>query len=324
MILLFALVQPLFAAGQSACIGDTNADDIIGVDDVLSVLAEYGGEYGGDPLISDTNADDIIDIHDVLSVLAVYGASADGSGGGRACIHKGNYQCSELKPLFHENQCSCPFESDTKCTAIRSAFDGCGCADSQPQFASGDSVSGLPKFTTKRNCKDIELKMEQLNTGGQGTTYRLSLDLGTDMANVYAIYGTADHPMSFPASYQEAAPFGVNIGGAHNSFFAIKSGAQYDSWLTVGQTEPSFANTGTLSSIGIGWDDWTSSNKLLVEDGAVFYMSPDDGPATGSGGSGVVVAQVTVTGSFIGTLNAQGRSNNGDDWYCEGLTYSLR
>jgi len=309
VILLFALVQPLFAAGQSACIGDTNDDGEIDVHDVLSVLTVYGG----DPLISDTNADDIIDVHDVLSVLAVYGASADGSGGGRACIHKGNYQCSELKPLFHEKQCSCQFESDTRCTAIRSAFDSCGCADSQPQFAS--SVSVLPKFTTKRNCKDIKLKYGRY-TGVQGTTYRLSLELGSEQENVYAIYGTKDHPMSFPASYQEAPPFGNDLGKVSSVFWAIKPGAEFDGWLTVGET----SGVELYTTPGIDFDGWTDESGLSVANGAVFWMDPDSGPSNEA-----MVAQITVDdgSSFTVALNAQGRSDDGDDWYCEGLTFEV-
>ena len=314
VILLFALVQPLFAAGQSTCIGDTNDDDIIDVNDVLSVLTVYGASADSSSVMSDlidTNDDDIIDVHDVLSVLAVYGASADSSSG-RACIHKGNYQCSELKPLFRETQCSCPFESDTRCTAIRSAFDICGCADSQPQFASGDSVSVLPKFTTKRNCKDIKLKyvISETQSGELGTTYQLYLELGSEQENVYAIYGTKDHPMSFPASYQVAAPYGNNVGEVSSIFFAISAESEFDGWLAVGPT------SGEVS-VGIDFDGWTASSGLSVANGAVIWMNPDEGPSD----KAVLVAQITVAdgSSFTVALNAQGRSNDGDDWYCEGL-----
>ena len=82
--------------------------------------------------------------------------------------------------------------------------------------------------------------------------------------------------MSVPAAYQEATPFGANTGGTNPAFWAVMAGAQYDSWLTVGITDGDAA--GALSSIGIDFDTWTESSPLATSDGAVFWMSPDNGP----------------------------------------------
>ena len=54
----------------------------------------------------------------------------------------------------------------------------------------------------------------QVSTDGDGTTYQLSLTLSGDAKNVYTIYGDEDTILSMPPSYQEAAPFGANVGGA--------------------------------------------------------------------------------------------------------------
>ena len=43
------------------------------------------------------------------------------------------------------------------------------------------------------------------------TTYRLSLQLSGDAANVYTIFGRENEKMSFPPAYQVAAPFGANV-----------------------------------------------------------------------------------------------------------------
>ena len=118
-----------------------------------------------------------------------------------------------------------------------------------------------------------------------------------------------------PPSYQEAAPFGANVGGANPAFFAIMAGAEFDGWLTVGIT--SGDTVGALSSIGLDFDGWTASSGLTTDNGAVFWMSPDDGPSDSA-----VIAQVTVAGAFTASVNAQGRSTSGDDWKAGGITFS--
>jgi hypothetical protein len=137
---------------------------------------------------------------------------------------------------------------------------------------------------------DVCGTVSQTSTDGAGTTYRLSLTLSGNAKNVYTIYGDETSSLSMPASYQEAAPFGANIGGGDTA--------------------------GALSSIGLDFDDWTASSGLSSDNGAVFWMSPDVGP-TGE----AVVAQITVTGGFTASVNAQGRSNSGEDYKAVGVTF---
>merc|ERR1711968_280233 len=115
--------------------------------------------------------------------------------------------------------------------------------------------------------------------------------------------------MSVPAAFQQATPFGANTGGTNPAFWAVMAGAQFDSWLTVGITDGDAA--GALSSIGIDFDTWTETNGLATSDGAVFWMSPDDGPAAGTN---AVLAQITVVEGSTGTasMGMQGRSSRGD------------
>jgi hypothetical protein len=140
-----------------------------------------------------------------------------------------------------------------------------------------------------------------------------------DATNAYTIYGTASSPMSVPAAYQEATPFGANTGGTNPAFWPIMAGAQYDSWLTVGITDGDTG--GALSSIGIDFDAWTASDALATSDGAVFWMAPDDGPAAGTD---AVLAQITVSEGSSGTatMSMQGRSSTGTDWQSTSIEFS--
>jgi hypothetical protein len=45
-------------------------------------------------------------------------------------------------------------------------------------------------------------------------------------------------------------------------------------------------------------------------------MSPDDGPSDSA-----VIAQVTVSGDFTASVNAQGRSTSGEDWKALGISF---
>eukprot|EP01045_Picozoa_sp_COSAG04_P034547 COSAG04_NODE_7613_length_1097_cov_2.086172_1_plen_246_part_10 len=71
------------------------------------------------------------------------------------------------------------------------------------------------------------------SSGANGDTVRLSVQLGADQANMYAIFGDPDSPMSLPPAYQSAAPFGVDIGGVAPDFVALSADAGTDSWLAL-------------------------------------------------------------------------------------------
>jgi hypothetical protein len=89
-----------------------------------------------------------------------------------------------------------------------------------------------------------------------------------------------------------AAPFGANVGGCNPLLVSASPDAAFDSWLTVGITDGDSA--GWLSSIGIDWTAWTIAAGLTAANGAVFWMSPGDGPA-----GRAVIAQVTVPAGAV-------------------------
>jgi hypothetical protein len=147
-----------------------------------------------------------------------------------------------------------------------------------------------------------------------GTTYQLSLTPSGSAKNVYTVYGDTTSAISLPVVYQSDAPFGANTGGVAAGFIAAVPTTAFDSWLTVGPTDGSGAG---ISSIGIDWDGWIASAGMSVDNGAVFWMSPDNGPSDSA-----VVAQVTVAGDFTATLSAQGCSTSGNDWQASGIKFS--
>ena len=162
---------------------------------------------------------------------------------------------------------------------------------------------------------DVCGTVTQVGAGDQGTTYQLGLELSGGAANVYTIYGDGDNSMEIPASYQEAAPFGANTGGVNPAFVDISASVGVDGWLSVGLAEGDSA--GALGSVGIDFSAWTADAGLSISNGAVFWMSPRDGP-----GGSAVIAQVTVAGDFTAAVNAQGRSSSGEDWQASGVTFS--
>ena len=161
------------------------------------------------------------------------------------------------------------------------------------------------------------MTVEQLDASLSGSwqTHRLLATLGDSAQNVYSMFGSSSSPLAFPPAYQVAAPFGADIGGTDPAFWSLgDSDSQFDSWLTVGLSEG--MSSGEISSIGMDWEAWTADAGLSVDDGALFWMVPDDGP---SGGSAVVLAQMTVPSDFTSStirFGLQGRSSaaDADDW----------
>ena len=154
-------------------------------------------------------------------------------------------------------------------------------------------------------------------------TVHLSITLDATQTSVYAVAGTTDIPMSFPAAYQCATPFGADIGGANPQFFAIANNAalgyaEFDSWLTVGVTDGS-APGAIAASPGFDLATWTETAGISQTNAAIFFMDPATMGAN-SGTGPIVMAQMTVSAETVtaasGTATAklQGRSVSGDDW----------
>lgn len=138
------------------------------------------------------------------------------------------------------------------------------------------------------------------------TTYRLSVTLKRGAESIYAIYGRAGHPLVMPAAYQ-VDEFGTDIGGVSPGIIEVMAEAGWDSWLTVGLTEGDSA--GALDSVGLDFDAWTTDTGMSSEDGAVFFLDPDNAHEAEADGE-AVIAQLTVpTGSdWEAVVNLRGRT----------------
>lgn len=159
---------------------------------------------------------------------------------------------------------------------------------------------------------------------GDYTIYQITLHLSDAAESAYTIFGTDEQRLSFPAAYQCAAPFGVDVAGVNPTFFQVANTAatgyaQYDSWLTVGLTEGD--SSSLISSIGIDFQSWDEDHELLSDSatgGAVFCMNPDSAESLLSTERTLVIAQLTVSASSAShpvRFAAQGRSHErGDDW----------
>jgi hypothetical protein len=119
--------------------------------------------------------------------------------------------------------------------------------------------------------------------------------------------GTPTATMTIPAAFQVPAPFGTHIGGVNPAFFPVLAAAEFDSWLTVGPTDGTAG--AAISSVGLDFDAWTASAGISADNGAIFWMSPDDGPS-----GSAVLAQITNSGSGSASASLQGRSASGGDW----------
>ena len=149
-------------------------------------------------------------------------------------------------------------------------------------------------------------------------TYRMMVDLTPAASNIYALYGnppaadTASVTMQLPAAYQEASPFGANIGGVNPQFFAMSRTAMGDSWLTIGETD---GDASGMSSIGIDWESWTERSPLVVNNGAVFWTDPSRGPSNTRGGICLGQASLREGIAFAAVLGARGnKAVGGRDW----------
>ena len=142
------------------------------------------------------------------------------------------------------------------------------------------------------------------------TTYRLLLSLPASASNVYAFAGTPLGDLAMPPAYQVASPFGADIGGVSPAISAVMAEAEFDSWLTTGETEGSAPNA-ISASPDLGLDAWTAAAGFNTNNGAIFWLNPARGPS----GSDIAMAQLTVPSASDGSASGvvQGRPTEGLD-----------
>jgi len=151
-------------------------------------------------------------------------------------------------------------------------------------------------------------------------TYHVGVMFGPTATDVYALYGQKDSPLIMPPAYQVAGPFGSSVGPVNEAFVSVHPESAFDSWLTIGIDGPALIPN-ALSSVGLPLADWSETQGINADNGAVFFMDP----AHGATAEPVVFAQLTVRAgtSFSGQVSAQGRSSGGNpDWDVTALAFS--
>jgi hypothetical protein len=181
-------------------------------------------------------------------------------------------------------------DKHSKCTHTGPGTHNCTChvgyVGSGNKFGSGEGA----KVTSPSGVVMSPLVTVKAVDAIKGfTTYQLSVkQTGNNIASIYGILGDRGTTLSFPPAYQEAKPFGVDIGGVKNTTFRYSSSSQYDSWLTVGLSDGD--SNQQLVQTGINFAGWTSTSGLRAINGHVRWKEPSKAPKSGN----VLIAQITV------------------------------
>ena len=184
------------------------------------------------------------------------------------------------------------------------------------------------------------------------TTFALTAVLPPSAANLYEIFGTDEHPLSFPPAWQAFAPWAQDVGGALTAAntwtnpptvgglvlprdqmcSACGCACGYDSWLTVGIIEGDA--THQLQATGIdftpnfvdrGWflnEQTLAGHGIDAPSGSVAWGDPARAPGNSDAQhGGVQIAQMTVpTGSQWSVLvNLRGLTAEGTTWEVHGV-----
>ena len=190
--------------------------------------------------------------------------------------------------------------SDTDCTIQQPSCDG--------------YTYLCPKITEITSC----------GTGGilGYTTYQLSVVLKDNMniKNIFAIYGDADNFMYLPPAFN-LDNNNQNIGGVSDSIKHLIPYIMYDSWLTIGLTNGDPDNK--ISSVGIDFKTWDSTNGLTIDNGAVFVTNPQD---ILSNSNEYIIAQLTVSSDVNAVINIQGKTIDNtyhESWIENNVVFNL-
>ena len=161
------------------------------------------------------------------------------------------------------------------------------------------------------------------------TTYELSLQIKRgDIYNIYALFGDGSDRMPgygsnmiIPSSYQEER-FNSNFGGSSDELVRINPNLRYDSWLTLGVINGDPEHK--VSSIGIDFNQWNDENDLIVTNGAIFLLDPNQRMSISEGGD-FIIAQLTIRNDLVkqALFNVQGLLNNGQVWQERYLIYNF-
>ena len=204
--------------------------------------------------------------------------------------------------------------------------NGCNlCSCNQVVAVDGDCIIPYGDCNGQYVCPKVTEVTHCSEGGIEGaTTYRLSLVIREPyVKNIYALYGDnieGGNPMNIPAAYQVFNTFGSNIGGTSEITNSLSPNSIYDSWLTIGITNGD--PNDELGTIGIDFSSWDINNPLIINNGAVFKMNPDDDVNQNE----IIIGQLTIPtrARAEAVINVQGKLKNSQNtWKQEKVRFSF-
>tara|TARA_Y100000817_G_C16831950_1_gene533953 strand:- start:316 stop:1398 length:1083 start_codon:yes stop_codon:yes gene_type:complete len=250
------------------------------------------------------------------------------------CIDTSIDICRDDKPEYQDILChnvDCAMYCEHGFQTDKNGCNICIC--------NGNSINtcGFPEQT----CSDkICTKITEITECSQGgiighTTYQLSIIINdydeTNPQNIYALFGDGSHTeldglnMLIPPAYQTNAKaiFNAHLGGIPDDVLMYSPTSRYDSWLTIGITNGDRSHS--LSSLGVDLDNWSESNGIIVSNGAIFLLDPNEQTVDGPE---YVIAQLTLPSNTPRQVlvNIQGQYLNNlrySDWNEKGIVFNI-
>ena len=81
----------------------------------------------------------------------------------------------------------------------------------------------------------------------------------------------------------------------------------------------------SISSIGIDFSEWNSNKDLIVDNGAIFLLNPNERITAGRGDD-YVIAQLTIRSDYAkqAIFNVQGKTMNDGTWSEKLVVFNLK
>jgi hypothetical protein len=155
-----------------------------------------------------------------------------------------------------------------------------------------------------------------------GHTYRVYAQLPSAQYSLQVVYGDAAHPLRIESS----APFfqspfaGASAAGVSSAALQADAAVRFDSWITVGYD----SNEGNdMWDLGVDFATFDQGGSITANNGG-WFLIPTDEKCTPDAQGLVLIGQFTSTGEINGVLNLQGKTNEGETWRQNGLTFNTR
>ena len=145
-------------------------------------------------------------------------------------------------------------------------------------------------------------------------TYNLYAEL--DGGLVTFIFADESNPLEINTSTSFIDnEFGADIQGQVNdAFFGFVPSLAYDTWLTIGDSYSSAAQTTPGFDLSSGFSGSSLSLGGSVNSDIAVFRTPDDPLCLPNSDGYVLLGQFTTTGVLSGYINLMGQDANGNPW----------